>query len=388
MPPLSRSVFGQAILPVCLAALAIFLGGCDGKNEYVPPPPAKVTVAKPEVREVTEYFEFTGNTQTADTVDLRARVEGFLLAAKFQDGGLVKKGEVLFIIDPQSFEAKVRSAEADLASQQTTYNRAEIELARAKKLLDERAGPQTDVTNWQAQRDSAKANIEVSKSKLELARLDLSYTRIVAPFDGRIGKRQVDPGNLVGASEKTLLATVNRMDPMYAYFTLNERELQEVMRHPKVNQASPTRPITVEMGLSEDTGYPHIGRLDFMDLNLDAQTGTILMRAVFPNPKGLVLPGMFTRLRVPMNPVQGILVPEAAVGTSQLGHYVLVVNDKNVVESRTVKLGGSIDGSRLIASGLTGSEKVIVNGLQHARPGGQVSPEEAPAQPAKPPQKS
>jgi RND family efflux transporter MFP subunit len=383
MPPLRRTILGSAVLTACLAAGAMALGGCDGKNDYVPPPPAKVTVAKPEVRQVTEYSEFTGNTQTAETVDLRARVEGFLLSANFQDGGLVKKGDVLFVIDPQTFTAKVHAAEADLTSQQTSLNRAEIELARAKKLLDERAGPQSDVIKWQAERDSAKANIEVAKSKLELARLDLGYTRLVAPFDGRIGRRQVDPGNLVGASEKTLLATVNRLDPIYVYFTLNERELQKVMRYPKVKQESPSRQITVEMGLSEDHGYPHSGRLDFMDLNMDAQTGTILLRAVFPNPRGLVLPGMFARLRVPMDPAQGVLVPETAVGTSQLGHYVLVVNDKNVVESRPVTLGGNIAGSRLISSGLTGGERVIVNGLQHARPGGQVSPEEAPAPPAK-----
>lgn len=383
MPPTHRHILGLALWPACLAvSLALF--GCDGKGEYAPPPPPKVTVAKPVVRQVTEYAQFTGNTQIVETVDLRARVEGFLLSANFRDGAMVKKGETLFIIDPQTFEAKVRSAEADLNSQQTTLNRAEIELARAKKLLEERAGPQADVTKWQAERDQAKANIEVSKSKLELARLDLGYTRLVAPFDGRIGRRQVDPGNLVGASEKTLLATINRLDPIYVYFPLNERELQKVMRYPKVKQESPARQINVEMGLSDDTGYPHLGRLDFMDLNVDAQTGTILLRAVFPNPKGLILAGMFARVRVPMDPVQGVLVPETAVGTGQLGHYLLVVNDKNVVEARTVELGASIEGNRIIASGLTGDERVIVNGLQHARPGSPVSPEEAPAQAAKP----
>ncbi|MBI5521548.1 MAG: efflux RND transporter periplasmic adaptor subunit [Desulfarculus sp.] len=382
MPPNHRSILGLTLWPACLAAL-VWLGGCDGQSKYAPPPPPKVTVANPETRQVTEYAQFTGNTQTSETVDLRARVEGFLLSANFRDGAMVKKGETLFIIDPQTFEAKVRSAEADLNSQQTSLNRAEIELTRAKKLLEERAGPQTDVIKWQAERDSAKANIEVAKSKLELARLDLGYTRLVAPFDGRIGRRLVDPGNLVGASDKTLLATINRLDPIYVYFALNERDLQMMMRYPKVRQESPTRQINAEMALTDDEGYPHRGRLDFMDLGVDAQTGTILLRAVFPNPRGQILPGMFARVRVPLDPVEGILVPETAVGSGQLGHYLLVVNEQNLVEARPVKVGASLDGKRIVTSGLTGGERIVVNGLQKARPGSPVTPEEAPAKPGK-----
>lgn len=383
MAPLLRSSLARSLRPWCLVVLLTLGQGCDGKNEYVPPPPPKVTVGKPQMRQVTQYTQFTGNTQTSESVDLRARVEGFLLSANFRDGAMVKKGETLFVIDPQTFEAKVRSAEADLASQQTSLNRAEIEMARARKLLDERAGPQTEVIKWQSERDQARANIEVAKSKLELARLDLGYTRLVAPFDGRIGRRLVDPGNLVGASEKTLLATINRLDPMYVYFPLNERDLQEMMRYPKVRQESPTRLIPAEMGLTDEGGYPHHGRIDFMDLGVDAQTGTILLRAVFPNPKAQILPGMFARVRVPLDPIQAVLVPETAVASGQLGRYVLVVGDKNLVEARPVKVGANVDGSLIITSGLTGAERIVVNGLQRARPGSAVTPEEAPAQPAK-----
>ncbi|MBF0481807.1 MAG: efflux RND transporter periplasmic adaptor subunit [Desulfovibrionaceae bacterium] len=375
--PKHRALRTAAAFTLALLALA---AAC-GKNDYVPPPAPTVEVGKPVSREVTEYFEFTGNTQAVDTVDLRARVQGFLRKVAYQDGAEVKKGQLLFLIEPDQYEAKARSAQSTLASQQAELSRAETEAVRAKKLFAEKAGPETDVVKWESQRDSTKAAVEGAKAQLDLAKIDLGYTRVLAPFDGRVSRRQVDVGNLVGSGgENTLLATIISDDPVYVYFNLNERDLLSIMRRnadQTKEKADPEERVKLEMGLGDNNEYPYHGTMDYYDLGVNPKTGTVLMRGVFPNPDGRIPAGLFARVRIPGKSKKALLAPETAVGLDQTGHYLLLLNDKNIVEQRPVTVGSKYDGLLVVEKGLTGEERIIVSGLQRVRPGSAAKAEEA-----------
>ena len=376
--PIQRALRFAAVCP--LALLVLTAASC-GKNDYVPPPAARVEVGRPVSREVTRYFEFTGNTQAVDTVDLRARVQGFLRKIAYQDGVEVKKGQLLFLIEPDQYEAKVRAAQSTLAGQQAELARAETEAVRAKNLFAQNAGPQTDVVKWESQRDSTKAAVEGAKAQLDLAKIDLGYTRVLAPFDGRVSRRQVDVGNMVGSGgENTLLATIVSDDPVYVYFNLNERDLLAVMRRDAEQTKEPTDPeaqLKLEMGLGDSNDYPYHGVVDYYDLGVNPKTGTILMRGVFPNPEGRIPGGLFARVRIPGQLKKALLVPETAVGLDQTGHFVLVLNEKNIVEQRPVTVGANFEGLRVVETGLTGEERVIQSGLQRVRPGAKAAAEEA-----------
>ena len=359
----------------------------------MPPPPPEVTVATPARRTVIDYLEFNGNTQAVETVELRARVKGFLEQAPFEDGALVKRGQLLFVIDPKPFEAAVREGDAAVRTQKSRLERAEIEYARYERLFKQNAAPETEVLKWRIERDSARADLAAAQARLDEAQLDLGYTQVRAPFDGRIGRRLVDVGNLVGADTNTQLATLARLDPIYAYFNLNEldflRLTERADARKTARQSAPDeeqyRRIRLEMGLATQTGYPFHGRLDFADLGLDPATGTLLLRGVFPNPDSRIKPGLFVRIRAPIAEIENaILVPERAIGADQRGKYVFVVDDGNKVRQTPVKLGMTIDNMRVVLNGLSGNERVIVGGLQRARDGIVVMPDEGGDTTAKP----
>jgi RND family efflux transporter MFP subunit len=325
---------------------------------------------------VTDYLELTGNAQAIYTVQLVARVAGYLEGVFFQDGQVVKKGERLFLIQQDTYQDALRQAEAQITLQKAQLDYAEKQWVRYSNLLQQKAASQENVDNWLFQRDSAQANLKAAEAARDLARLNLSYTEVVAPFDGRIDRRLTDPGNLVGSGGNTPLAQLSQIDPIYVYFTISDLDLARLL---KGTQGTPgqiqTRKWPVSIGLPDEESYPHQGQLDFASISLTPTTGTLLMRGVFPNPAGKILPGLYARVRVPLKKGMALLVPQEALGYDQRGSYVLVVNQENLVEHRSVKTGTSVENLRVVEEGLTGKEWVVIKGVQKALPGRPVTPE-------------
>ena len=361
------------IVPV----LVLFLPGCGEKPKQQPPPPPKVTVAQPVQRMVTDDLELTGNTQAIYTVQLVARVAGYLEKILFQDGQIVRKGQPLFLIQQDTYQNNLQQAEAAVLQYRAQLAYAEAQFTRYSNLVQENAGSQSDVDNWRYQRDTAQANISSAEAQRDLARLNLSYTDVRAPFDGRIDRRLKDPGNLVGAGENTVLAQINQVDPIYVYFNISDLDLGRLLKGRRgIPGPADARKWPVFAGLPNEEGYPHRGYLDFAAISLTTTTGTLLMRGVFSNPDGQILPGLYARVRVPIEQKAALLVPEVAIGHDQQGSYVFVVSEKNVVERRSVKTGPAVESRRAIDEGLKGTEWVIVKGLLKAAPGRQVTPEQ------------
>jgi len=363
---------------ITISALAAILTGCGDKPKPQPPPPPKVTVAQPLNQKVTDYLELTGNTQAIYTVQLVARVAGYLEQVLFQDGQIVKKGQPLFAIQRNTYEDNLRRAEAAIAQNRSQLQYAESQFARYSSLIQDNAIAQADLDNWRYQRDLAEANLRSAETQRDLAKLDLDYTLVTAPFDGRMDRRQVDPGNLVGSGGSTVLASINQIDPIYVYFNISDHDLARLRRRARgIPGSSDSRNWSVQVGLPGEDGYPHQGNLDFAAISLTTTTGSLLMRGILPNRDGGILPGLYARVRVPLEQKAAFLVPEVAIGHDQQGSYVFVVNEKNVVERRSVKTGPAVEALRAIDDGLTGKEWVVVNGLLRAGPGRHVTPERA-----------
>jgi RND family efflux transporter MFP subunit len=357
--------------------LLVLLVACKEKTSYAPPPPPKVTVSQPVRRVVTDYLELTGNTQAVNTVQLVARVAGYLEKVFFQDGQLVKKGQLLFLIQKDTYEARLQQAEGQILLQKTQLDYAQKELIRYTNLLQQKAAAQTDVDNWRNQRDSAQANLVAAEAQWDLAKLDLSYTRVCAPIDGRIDRRLVDPGNLVGSGGNTVLAQLNQIDPINVYFTISDLDLARLMRVARgIPGQGYDKKWPVSVGLPNEEGYPHKGHLDFASISLTPTTGTLLMRGVFSNPDGRILPGLYARVHVPVEKKALFLVPAVAVSNDQQGSYVLIVNEKDMVERRNVKTGPLVDNLYAIEGGLNGKEWVITKGLLRVAAGRQVTAEQ------------
>jgi RND family efflux transporter MFP subunit len=348
------------------------LGACGKKNRYQPPPAPAVTVSKPLLLPVTDYLQATGSVAAFQTVDLVARVEGYLRSASFTDGSLVKAGELLFVIEPEPYQAKLAGQQAQLLNAQTEYD-------RQLRMIKENATAQANVDKWRSQRDQAQAAVT-------LATINLGYTRITAPFAGRIGRHLVDPGNLVGSvGGPTKLATIEQIDPALAYFSINERDVLRVRAGALAQGVSITGQaprVPVYVGLQTEEGYPHEGTLDFAGTGLDTGSGTLQLRAVIPNPQRIFLPGLFARLRIALSkPVPRLMVPDRVVTSDQVGSYVLVVGPDHKVVQKRVEIGTLQDGLRAVLSGLEPDSEVVVDGLQNAVPGNLVTAVEAPLTP-------
>jgi RND family efflux transporter MFP subunit len=360
-----------------VGSVMIFGSGCEEKNTYVAPPPPQVTVSRPVHRKVSEYLEFTGNTQAFNTVQLVARVQGYLEKVFFNDGDNVKRNQPLFLIQQDTYQAKLKQAEAQVLQQKASLDHAQTELGRFGGLVRQHAAAQTDVDRWRFERDNAEAALIAAKAKRDLAQLDLDYTKVAAPFDGRVDRRLKDPGNLVGAGEFTPLAHINQIDPIYVYFTINETDLLKVIRQTNIGPGEAEKmKIPAYLALSDEKDYPHAGHLDFTAISVTPTTGTLLLRARFPNTDGMILPGLFARVRVLVvnSEKMALVVPETAIGYDQLGSYLLVVDRDDAVERRPVKLGMQTGDERVIEEGLDDQDRIIVTGLLHAVPGNKVTP--------------
>jgi RND family efflux transporter MFP subunit len=367
--------------------LLLTLVGCENPNIFKPPPPPRVTVGHAAPGPVTNVIEFTGNTQALYTVQLRARVEGYLEQVLFKEGDIVDAGKVLFVIQQNTYQAKLKEAQAQLLAAKALYEHAATEFKRFTGLMQEDAAAQTDVDRWRYERDAHQAQVMAAEAQVALAQLNLDYTTVRAPFRGRVSRRYKDPGNVVGNGEQTVLADINKIDPIYVYFTISEQDLLRVRREqPKLEGRAPKPPnVPIAVGLANETGFPHQARLDYADIQVDPATGTLQLRATLPNPDFRILPGLFVRIRAErQTPETGLLLPEEALGFDQGGPFVLVVDDQNIVARRGVTLGPLANRQYAILAGLTVQDRVILNGQLRAIPGRPVQPIEAGAGQATP----
>lgn len=361
---------------ILIAAGAFLLLGCkDDKAKKALPSP-DVTVFQPQQKEVTRYLEYTGTTAALESVDIRARVSGFLQKISFEPRAKVKAGEPLFVIDPRQYQAEVDQSKAKLEAQKAQSKLAQTELQIAQQLESKEAISALKLEKKAAERDVAKADVDLAQANLEKAKLNLEWTHVTSPIDGRVSRNLVDAGNLVGAEQKTLLTTVVDDSSVYVYFNMSELDALPIMRtrakHPTGSLKEQNIP--VYMALADEADYPHEGHLDFADTKVDSSTGTIQVRGILPNSDGLLMAGMFVRVRVPIEKKMSWLVPEVAMQYDQGGSYVMTVSPENVVQQLRVKRGTAMDGMQVIEEGLSGKEMVIVAGLQRARPGTKVNP--------------
>jgi RND family efflux transporter MFP subunit len=399
------------------ALMAGGLAGCQGdRNAFVAPPPPAVTLGQPAEKPLVDYLQFTGTIRPRETVDLRARVNGYLEKINFTDGAMVNQGDVLFTIEREPIEAELAVAKADLQKAKAQLQLAESELVRYRSLLMRNAATVQEVDVKTAERASAEAAVAAAEATQRQSEIQLGYTEVRAPISGRIGRRLVDVGNLVQA-EMTLLGTIESVDPVYVYFTISEDDVLDLARGGSSvlrtgSQEDGIAP-ELQMALSDEEGYPHIGKLDYADLGVDSDTGTRQYRGVFPNPDRLLVPGLFTRVRTPLADARSrLMVPESALGLDQQGYYVMVVEATErktsipapggggapggpppaakkegaaaaappparevpvfVAHRRNVKVGTASEGMLSVESGLEGGETIVVSGLQRVRDGGDI----------------
>ncbi len=400
---------------LCLISFA----GCGQPNTYQAPPPPDVPVASPVQQAVTSYVEQTGTAQASERVELRSRVSGFLVQRNFEDGNLVKAGQLLFVIDEEPFQvrltyarAKLSEAESNLrkamqskareiAQAQLKLNESEFELARinherniglleqnalsrqeydrseaaqrtaSARIMSSRAELEQATVDYDTNILSAQAALDLAKSEVRTAEIDLGYCRITAPIDGIIGRRAYDVGNYVTSDSSNILASIVRIDPIYAYASISEDDL---VRLKKRYLAAGEKTIPIMMGIGEDRTFPFVGKIDYISPTVQADTGTVQIRGVFPNT-GLVMPGMFIRVRVPSEEdPAALLVSERSIGFDQAGAFVYVVDSEGNIERRAVTAGESIGGQRVVSGELALSDQIVADGLLKVRPGMKVNP--------------
>jgi membrane fusion protein, multidrug efflux system len=341
------------------------------------PPPPEVTVAKPIVKDIVEDDEFVGRFEAAEEVEVRARVSGYLEESNFRDGALVAEGDLLFTIDPRLFDAALRQAEAQVAIAQANYDFSNEQLERATSLSASGNIPQSLVDERRQAFLAATGALEQARQALETAQINLDFSKVSAPISGRIDRRRVTPGNLVRADD-TVLTTIVSIDPIYFYFDIDERYFLAYSRDARTRGSSLQEGgggLEVRVRLSDERLEPMTGQLDFSENRLDAATGSMRVRAIVPNPDGVLTPGLFGRINVPGSfPYKGVLIPDAAIVGDQNRQLVMTVDDAGNVIPLEVRPGPRIDGYRVIREGLEGTETIVIEGLIRARPGAVVTP--------------
>lgn len=360
---------------LCLlfAPCLLILAGETPASDDKPAAPVKVEISQPLAFEVVDHEDFTGRTAAAESATIRARVSGMLDKVFFKAGSLVKQGDVLFEIDPRPYKAELDKAEAETARAEARLKRAATDADRVKKLMENKSVAREDYDRALADAEEAKASVLVARAGRDAARLNVDFTRISAPISGRIGRPLLTAGNVVKA-DTTDLATIVSADPMYVYFDVNERtalRLRQMVREGKLKEAG----APVQLGLANDEGYPRRGTIDFIDNQVNPASGTLQLRAVFPNADQVLIPGLSARVRLATSaPYKALLVPERAINSDQGEKYVFVANDKNVAERRPVKLGSRQDGLRVVTEGIKPEDRVIVGALNGVKEGVTVEP--------------
>ncbi len=373
MKPQSR------ITAIFIVLVGLALAACNPSGNAPHPEQAlpRVSVAEVISQRITEWDEFTGHVQAPETVELRPRVSGYIESVVFEEGSEVNAGEVLFYIDDRPFRARAEQLKAELASARSQYSLAEKEYLRAQGLLERNAIAQELRDDRQAAWEQAAARVDAVSAQLELAELDLSYTQVIAPISGRVSNALITRGNYVNAGQSILTSLVSTSE-VYVYFDADEQTYIKYTRLDKEGSrpSSRTTPNPVYMGLATDQDFPNAGYIDFVDNHIEESTGTIRGRATFSNKNGALIPGMFARIKlVGSGSYQGILVDEKAIATDLSNKYVLVINDSNTLEYRQVVLGEKLNGLRIIDAGLQPHDQIVVNGMQHVRPGMVVDPQ-------------
>jgi RND family efflux transporter MFP subunit len=357
---------GLGVLALCA------LAGCAPEPEPPRPPAPQVTVAPVIPKNVPVYLDYVGNLRATQEVEVRARVKGYLIKRDFQDGADVREGDFLFGIDPREYEADLERAQAQVARDQASLAYARSQVRRYKPLTARDLTPEDTLENFQTIAREKAAAVKGGEAAARLARLNLSYCTVRAPLSGRIGRRLVDVGNLVGAGEDTLLATIVQMDPIYVFFSPSERHLPQIMQHRREGN------LKVQIRLADDSIHPQPGKLDFIDNRVDPATATIAMRAVVPNPDRRLVPGQYVSVRLRLTEREALLAPERALGTDQIGSYVFALGPDNLVEQRYVQTGARhADNLIVIEEGLKAGEQVVVEGIQRMRPNMAVEPKPA-----------
>ncbi|TMB22322.1 MAG: efflux RND transporter periplasmic adaptor subunit [Deltaproteobacteria bacterium] len=355
-------------------AAALVLSACGPRPAPAPPPP-KVKVVQAVAREITEWDEYTARLDAIDSVEVRPRVSGYLQSIHFQDGAIVHKGDLLFLIDPRPYEAALRRAEADVDLAESRLALARKNFARAADLLASHAISQEESDIRASNLRQAEASVEEAQAAVDAARLDVEFTRVSAPVAGRVGRKLVTEGNLINGgvgTQGTLLTTIVSLDPIYAYFEADEGALLKYSRLARTGQRPSSRDYKnpVHVALADEEGFPHEGVMDFVDNQVDRGTGTIVGRALLPNPDLSLIPGLFARLRLPgSGRYRAILLPDEAIGSDQSQKFVFVVDGDSKAQYRTVKIGPLVDGLRVVREGVTSEDWVVVAGLQRVRPG-------------------
>jgi RND family efflux transporter MFP subunit len=372
----ARRQIGRAL---AATAAVIALAGCEDKNTFVAPPPPKVDVATPVQRPITRYVEATGNTAPIKSVDLVARVQGFLQTIDYTDGTFVKQGTQLFTIEPETYKLKLDQAQAAETGAQATVKQAEADYKRQVDLVQKQAVSQSTLDTSTSTRDNAQASLQQAQANTRIAEVNYGYTKVTAPFDGIVSAHLVSIGELVGVSSPTQLATIVAMDPIYVNFTVNEQDVLRIRAEAQRRglTAADLKQFPIEIGLQTEAGFPHEGKLDYVAPTLNSSTGTLAVRGLVPNDKRVLLPGYFVRVRVPFTQEKdALLVPDTALGSDQGGRYLLVVNKDNVVEQRKVQIGPADNGLRVIESGLKPDDRVVTSGLLRVIPGQKIDPQQ------------
>ena len=381
----------SAVIASSALVLAATLAACnqpaadtDAKKSNGPPAanqaPQTVTVSKPRVENLVEWDEYTGRFDAVEAVDIRVRVSGYLTEIAFKDGQNVKKGDLLFVIDARPFERALDQARAEVAQAQTKSENANLDVERGRPLMERKILSEKSYDDRANLLRDAQAAIKVAEAKVATAQLDLDFTRITAPIDGRIGRSLVSAGNWVSAgsaANATLLTAIVKQNPLHVYFDVSENNYLKYKRLAQRGESGGAAQAggVVEIALPDDTGFPYVGKLDFIDNRLDPGTATIRARALVDNPTLLFSPGMFARVRIPGSARHdAMLLPDAAIGTDQTSKFVLVVDAENNVARRPVVLGPIHNNLRIVRSGITADDWVVTRGLQRARPGQPVSP--------------